>query len=38
MIRRISEALLTVSGAIFLVLTVLTAIGAVLIMINGGRV
>lgn len=37
-IRKAAEALLMVSGGIFLVLSVLTVVGVVLIVANGGQV
>ena len=37
-LRKAAEALLMVSGGIFLVLTVLTVAGVVLIIANGGQV
>ena len=37
-LRKAAEALLMVSGGIFLVLSVLTVVGVVLIIANGGQV
>lgn len=38
MIERLAKALLAVSGGIFLVLSMLTLIGVILIWLNGGQV
>ena len=38
LLRKAAEGLLIVSGGIFLVLSVLTVVGIVLIIVNGGHV